>query len=210
LFVTVEGPEGAGKTTQLATVAETLRDLGDDVVVTREPGGTPVGEALRALVLGGGGAAVTARAEALLYAAARAQHVETLIRPALAGGRTVVCDRFTDSSIAYQGGGRGLDAIELITVQNFATGGLRPDLKLLLDLPVEVGLARRLRGGEEVNHVDREDLAFHRRVHAMYHRLVVDAPNEWVVIDASGVPSEVSAQIRQRLGERLRRFARVP
>nr|MBA2755352.1 dTMP kinase [Chloroflexia bacterium] len=125
--------------------------------------------------------------------------VQDVIGPALAAGTDVVCDRFADSSIAYQGGGRGLDPVTLQQVQAFATGGLRPDVTLLLDLPVEVGLARRMRDLDQVNHLDREGEEFHRRVREAYHRLAAAAPSVWVIIDAARPRSEVSEAIRQSL-----------
>jgi len=196
-FITIEGPEGAGKTTQAGVIAAALRALGSEVVVTREPGGTPLGDAIRALLLGPGGEAISHESESLLFAAARAQHVRDVIGPALAGGRDVVCDRFSDSSMAYQGGGLGLDTMALEAIQRFAIGDVRPDLKLLLDLPVEAGLARRMREGEQVNHVDRRSVAFHRRVRDMYLRLVSESPSTWVVIDASRPVGEVSEAVHR-------------
>ena len=201
-FISVEGPEGAGKTTQVEVIARTLRGLGHEVLVTREPGGTPLGETVRSLLLGPGGEALSAEAEALLFAASRAQHVRDVIEPALAAGQDVVCDRFTDSSIAYQGGGLGLDQSALGALQEFATGGVRPDLKILLDLPVETGLARRMRGIDSVNHVDRRDIAFHHRVRDAYHRLVAAAPSTWIVIDASRPVPEVSEAVRHAVMRR--------
>lgn len=202
-FVTLEGPEGAGKSTQARLLASALEIDGYRVVVTREPGGTAIGERVRTIILAPGNYAMLAETEALLISAARSQHVAEVLRPALDAGSVVVCDRFVDSTYAYQGGGRGLSIEALRQVQTFATGGLEPDLRVLLDLPVEVGLARRLGGTEEVNRLDLADTAFHRRVRTAYHGLVAADPDGWVAIDASRPVDEVScaliAAVRPRL-----------
>ena len=154
MFITLEGPEGAGKTTQLRALAGFLRDCGYDVVTTREPGGTPIGDQIRHVLHDTANTAMSPTAEMLLYAASRAQLVAEVIRPALVAGRVVLCDRYADSTLAYQGFGRGLDGDMLATLTAIATGGLRPDLTLLLDLDVVRGLARRRDEGEEMNRLD--------------------------------------------------------
>ncbi|HEX5497726.1 MAG TPA: dTMP kinase, partial [Thermomicrobiales bacterium] len=170
-FIVFEGPEGSGKSTQGRRLADWLRGGLPDVVLTREPGGTPLGERIRDLLLAQDAYAMLPEAEALLYAAARAQHVGAVVRPALERSATVVCDRFVDSSIAYQAGGRGLPLAEILAIQRLAVGDVRPDLRLLLDLPVAIGLARRFAAGEEINRFDRAELTFHERVRDVYLRL---------------------------------------
>ncbi len=205
-FLVLEGPEGAGKTTQARAVADYLRAAGRRVVLTREPGGTRLGDRLRDLLLapvGGEGCAILPETEALLYAAARAEHVRRVVRPALAVGAVVVCDRFVDSSLAYQGGGQGLDLETLRGVQAFATGGLTPDLRVLLDLPVERGLARRLAEPDSVNRIDAAGVAFHRRVLAAYHALVAADPDGWAVVGADRPPEDVAADVRAAVASRL-------
>jgi dTMP kinase len=202
-FVAFEGPEGSGKTTQCRLLAARLKDQGYEVVVTREPGGTNIGERVRDLLLGAEGCAMLAETEALLFAAARSQHVRELIAPALARGSVVICDRFTDSSLAYQGGGRGLDMAALHAVQAFATGGLNPDFRVLLDLPVSVGLARRHAGAEGMNHLDFASVAFHERVRARYHDLVRDDPGSWCVLDAMQPVEILSKAIAEVVSDRM-------
>ena len=200
LFVSFEGPEGAGKTTQAHRLAEHLRADGYDVVLTREPGGTPLAESIRELVLshaGTGDGPMSAATEALLFTAARADHVERLIRPALAEGKVVLCDRFAGSTLAYQGGGRGLDPDALAAAQRLATGDLRPDLTLLLDLPAEQGLRRRFAdpGPEVPNRLDEESIGFHERVRASYLRLAAANPATWVIVPADPGPIAVASLI---------------
>ena len=182
-FVAIEGGEGSGKSSVHAELGATLRMRGRTVVLTREPGGTPLGEQIRSLVLAQTSVEMEVT-ELLLFEAARAQLVATVIRPALARGEVVICDRFAASSVAYQGFGRGLGRDLVERANAIATGGLRPDLTLLLDLPAADGLARRA-GAGAVNHFDVETLAFHERVRAGYHDLANDAPDSWRVIDAS-------------------------
>lgn len=182
-FVVLEGPEGAGKTSVARALAARLADTGREAVLTREPGGTVLGEQLRRVLLEAGGRAILPATEALLFAAARAQHVSEVIGPALARGAVVVCDRFVDSSLAYQAGGLGLPLSEVRAIQRLAVHEVRPDLRVLLDLPVADGLARRFDAGEP-NRVDLADLAFHERVRVAYHDLVRADPAGWVVVDA--------------------------
>jgi dTMP kinase len=182
-FIVIEGGEGAGKSRLLAALGERLLVGGREVVLTREPGGTTLGEQIRALVLGEV-AAGDHLAELLLFEAARAHLVATLIRPALERGAIVLCDRFAASSVAYQGFGRELGREVVERANAIATGGLAADLTLLLDLPVEDGLARRA-GDGAANHFDRETVAFHERVRAGFLELAHESPGAWRVIDAS-------------------------
>ncbi|HEV2107088.1 MAG TPA: dTMP kinase [Thermomicrobiales bacterium] len=202
-FVALEGPEGSGKTTQGRLLAGALEDQGYTVLLTREPGGTQIGERLRDLLLGPSGRVMLAETEALLFAAARSQHVREAIAPALAAGKVVICDRFTDSSLAYQGGGRGLDMGALRTVQCFATGGLVPDLRVLLDLPVEIGLSRRHAGREVTNHLDHAEVSFHEKVRAKYHELVHEDPGAWCVVDATKDADVLCREIAEAVRDRM-------
>lgn len=209
LFVSFEGPEGAGKTTQARRLADDLRAEGHEVVLTREPGGTPLAEAIRDLVLSqaaAGEGVMSAATEALLFTAARSDHVERLIRPALAEGKVVICDRFTGSTLAYQGGGRGLDGEALAAAQLLATGGLVPDLTLLLDLPVREGLARRFadRDGDAPNRLDAESVAFHERVQATYRHLADAGRPSWVIVRADQSPVAVATAIGDTVRSVLR------
>lgn len=184
-FIVFEGPEGAGKTTQIHRLAEAFGRAGHDVVTTREPGGTPVGDAIRGVLLGSGDYAMLPQTEAFLLSAARVQHVHDIIRPALSRGAIVLCDRYADSSLAYQGGGHGMAEADLRCLERIATEGLAPDLRILLDLPVREGLARRHRDAGSVNRIDRADLDFHERVAAAYRLLADGDPNGWAVVDAT-------------------------
>jgi dTMP kinase len=192
-FIVLEGGEGVGKSTQAAALA---RHLG--AVLTREPGGTAVGEALRNLLLSSSRPAPVARAETLLMLAARAQHVAEVIEPALAGGRDVVCDRYSGSTLAYQGYGRGLDLGELVDLDRWASGGRTPDLVILLDMPVE--LARRRRAGTAPDRIENEGDAFLERVQAGFRELAAASPGRWKVVDASGEVAEVAAAVRAAVG----------
>ncbi|PIK91656.1 thymidylate kinase [Synechococcus sp. 65AY6Li] len=202
MFITLEGGEGVGKTTQQALLAERLQREGYACVSTREPGGTALGEALRELLLHGD--PLTPLAELFLYAADRAEHVQKCILPALAAGQVVVCDRFTDSTLAYQGYGRGLDLQQVRQLNHLATGGLQPHLTLWLDLPPEVGLART----GLADRLEQERLEFHRRVHQGFQALAAAEPQRIVRIDAGGSPLEVAARIWSVVQPRL--LAAVP
>ena len=202
-FVALEGPEGAGKSTQARLLDARLREAGWPVLLTREPGGTPIGEQIRRVLLDHGNCAMLAETEALLYSAARAQHVGEVLRPALAEGAVVVCDRFVDSTLAYQGGGRGLSLDQLRLVQQVATGGLTPDLRVLLDLPTADGLARRFAAGDGVNRLDAADLAFHERVRAAYLDLATADPDGWAVVDAAHPVEEVARRVAEAVLARL-------
>jgi dTMP kinase len=193
-FISFEGPEGGGKSTQIQRLAAALAEQGYAVWTTREPGGTRVGETIRPILLGQHQAVnLSAWSEALLFTAARAQLVEEVIRPRLERGELVLCDRFSDSTLAYQGYGRGLDLEALRRLQAQATGGLRPHLTLLLDLPVEAGLARIPRGAKD--RLDRETIAFHQRVHAGYRTMAALEPHRWRGVDASLDPDQVADRV---------------
>ena len=194
LFVTFEGGEGTGKSTQIERLAALLRTRGLDPLVTREPGGTPIGERVRDLLLDVD-RRPTPATEVFLLEASRAELVATVVRPALEAGRDVLCDRFDDSTLAYQGGGRGLEADTLAALNRFATGGLRPDLTLLLDLDPAVGLRRRS-GAGEANRLDREPEAFHRRVRERYLELARREPERIVVLDAMAGEDLLETRIR--------------
>lgn len=209
-FVTIEGPDGSGKTLQ----AELLRDAavaaGVSCLLTREPGGTWTGERIREILLGAASTneRIAPRADALLFSAGRAQLVAEVIRPALERGELVIDARHADSTLAYQGFGRGLDVDELRTIQRFATGGLVPDLTILLDLPVEVGLARKSAAADENRFEVGFDRAFHERVRAGYLEMAVREPGRWVVVDADREPEAVHRSVvaaAARVEPRLRR-----
>lgn len=202
MFITLEGGEGVGKTTQQALLAERLQREGYACVSTREPGGTALGRALREILLHGD--PLTPLAELLLYAADRAEHVNKVIAPALAVGQVVICDRFTDSTLAYQGYGRGLNLEQIRQLNHLATGGLQPQLTLWLDLAPEVGLARSRLGDK----LEQERLEFHRRVHQGFQTLAAAEPQRIVRIDAGGSPLEVAARIWSVVQPRL--LAAVP
>ncbi len=196
-LITLEGVEGAGKTTVLAYVQGLLESHGIPVTVTREPGGTPVGERIRGLLLDPE-ARMAPETELLLLFAARAEHLARVIRPALDAGRWVLCDRFTDASYAYQGGGRGIDPARIQVLEDWVQGGLRPDLTLLLDLPAETGLARA-RGRAPGDRIEREALDFHRRVRAAYLARAGAEPQRFCVVDAGRPLAEVERRLRDCL-----------
>lgn len=202
-FIVFEGPEGAGKSTQVRLLATELRVAGYSVVETREPGGTPIGERIRALLLDHTSAGMSAETEALLLNAARAQHVRDVIAPALQAGEVVVCDRFSDSTLAYQGWGRGLPLDDLLTLQHFAVKGYEPDIRVLLDLPVELGLARRRADHGSANRLDEELLQFHERVREAFLRLADAASGDWIVVNASAPASDVAREISQAMRARI-------
>jgi dTMP kinase len=208
MFITLEGPEGSGKTTQACLLAAWLRDQGYQVTLTREPGGTDIGDQIRAVLHDPENSAIDARTEILLYSASRAQHVAQRVRPALAAGEIVVSDRYADSTLAYQGYGRGLDLEALRGITGFATSGLTPDLTLYLDIPAEDGLQRRQLSGGEWNRLDAESLEFHQRVRAGYLELVKQEPERWAVIYAARSVEEVHAEIRDVVQGRLNRVKR--
>jgi dTMP kinase len=203
-FIAFEGGEGAGKSTQARLLAEALRERGLEVLLTREPGGTPGAEAIRSLLLAPPGEGWGAQAEALLFAAARADHVARTIRPALDAGQWVICDRFLDSSRAYQGGGGGLADGDLREIHRIGSGGLLPDLALLLEVPDEEAaerLARRDRG--EADAIGGRGARYHAQVAAAFRRLADDEPERFVRIDASGTPEMTHGSIMQALAPLL-------
>ncbi|MER7455671.1 dTMP kinase [Micromonospora sp. NPDC126480] len=204
LFVVFEGGEGAGKSTQLALLAGRLSEQGWDVVVTREPGATTVGERIRSLLLGQPGSEVPSpRAEALLYAADRAHHVATVVRPALARGAVVISDRYVDSSLAYQGAGRTLPADEVSWLSSWATGGLKPDLVVLLDVDPRTGLSRVASRGENPDHLEAESIGFHERVRYAFLDLAAADPKRYLVLDASRRADEIAGAVAGRIDEML-------
>jgi dTMP kinase len=182
-FITLEGGEGVGKSTNLAFLQARLLDAGIDVRITREPGGTPLGEAIRSLLLNEGPTAPSALAEVLLVFAARAQHIQEVIEPALAAGRWVLCDRFTDATYAYQGFARGLSQSAIATLESLVQGSLQPDLTVLLDLPPSIGLKRASQRAE-LDRFEVEDEAFFNRVREGYLTRSLENPERWLVINA--------------------------
>jgi dTMP kinase len=204
MFITLEGSDGSGKSTQVRELAECLRSAGCEVLVTREPGGTSISEQVRAVLFNPKNTDMHPRTEILLFQAARAQLVEQVIRPRLEEGAIVISDRYADSTLTYQGYGYQLDLEQLRALIEFATGGLKPDLTLLLDVEVEEGLRRRASGGQQ-NRLDAYDLPFYQRVRQGYLQLVRAEPERWVVIDANRPPEEVQAEIRRVVFERLKR-----
>jgi dTMP kinase len=201
LFITFEGPDGSGKTTQAKMLSDYLVSRGMAVLHTREPGGTAISEQIREVILSTRNQSIGNETEALLYSAARAQIVAELIRPALAAGKIVVCDRYADSTMAYQGYGLGLDLQALRVITQFATGGLSPDLTFYVDVPVELGLARRHRG--ETNRLDLKDQVYHSRVREGFLKMSQDEPRRWIVIDGTRSVDEVQEEIRAKLEHRL-------
>jgi dTMP kinase len=204
MFISLEGTEGSGKSLQSRLLVDRLRGRGVRVTATHEPGGTPLGDQLRGLVLLRDDLDVSSRAEALIMNASRAQLVDRLIRPALNRGDVVVCDRFADSTIVYQGSGRGLDIEDLRSVISFATAGLRPDMTILLDLPVEIGLARKhTPDGEGWNRFEAEALAFHSRVRDGYHALANREPQRWRCFDGLQPADKLFEEIWDVVAERM-------
>jgi dTMP kinase len=203
VFVTFEGGDGAGKSTQIRLLRSAVERAGWPVMVTREPGGTPIGEGIRAVLLSRDSERLSHRSEALLYAAARAQHVDEVIVPALGDGTVVLCDRYTDSSVVYQGAARGLGEDAVAQLNVWATGGLRPDLVVLLDVDAEEGL-RRVGGQAEPDRLEAAGLDFHRAVAAAYRRRAEDDPQRYLVLDASLPVEELHGRIRDAVLVKLR------
>ena len=199
MFITLEGPEGSGKTSQMAPLAEFLRQGGRDVLVTREPGGTLISDQIRSILMKMENSAMHPRTEILLFLAARAQLVAEVIRPALEADTIVLCDRYADSTLAYQGYGHGNDLDQLRNLLHFATGGLKPDLTLLLDLDIEDGMRRKKSGGSEWNRLDAYTRAFHQRVRQGYLSLAQAEPERWILIDAGRTTEEVQSALRQAI-----------
>jgi dTMP kinase len=197
-FLTIEGTEGVGKSTNLAFVADWLRGRGIEVIVTREPGGTPLAEEIRSLLLSKREEPFDETAELLLVFAARAQHLAQVIKPALARGAWVLSDRFTDATFAYQGGGRGLSKATIEQLEQLVQGDLRPDLTLILDIDVELGLNRARQRGE-LDRFESEAIVFFERVRAAYRQRAESAPNRYAVVDAGKALDEVQIEIDQVL-----------
>jgi dTMP kinase len=202
MFITLEGPEGSGKTLQLPKLADYLRQSGFDVLTTREPGGTSISEQIRTVLHNLENKEMNPRTEILLFQASRAQLVEQVLRPHLKKGGVVISDRYADSTLAYQGYGHQVDIEPLRVLVTFATGGLKPDLTILLDVDVEIGLRRKELKGEW-NRLDAYNLEFHQRVRQGYLQLVRAEPERWEVIDASQSPNQVQNEIRRVVTERL-------
>jgi len=200
LFIAFEGGEGSGKTTQARLIAIWLREIGYDVVTTHEPGATKVGMRLRALLLDTAHTGMSPHAEALMYAADRAEHVASVIKPALDRGAVVISDRYVDSSLAYQGNGRGLSNADIAQLNSWATGGRMPDLTILLDMPPEAGLGRRARSADRL---EAEPPEFHRRVRAGFLELARADPSRYLVLDATRSVAEVSSEIKDRIRQIL-------
>lgn len=205
-FITVEGGEGAGKSTNLALIEQCLSDLGIDYVTTREPGGTSLGEEIRALLLEHRAEPMCAKAELLLVFAARAEHLDRVILPALKSGRWVVCDRFTDASYAYQGAGRGLGNEPVAALESLVQGALRPDVTLLFDVAVEVGMARAGRRGA-ADRFESEAHTFFEKVRQAYLQRAHEDPHRYRVIDASQTLAEVEKQVRATVEQLVRQWS---
>ena len=195
-FITLEGPDGSGKSSQVPALVKAIEAAGYQVVSTREPGGTEIGDQVRQVLMDLQNKSMHPRSEILLFQASRAQIVEEVIQPALAAGKVVLSDRYADSTLAYQGYGHQVDLSQLRRIVDFATGGLKPDLTLLFDLDAQEGLARRDSGGDW-NRLDDYDLAFHQRVHAGYYQLVKEDPARWRTINAAQPAEKVAQDLQQ-------------
>jgi dTMP kinase len=209
LFITLEGPEGAGKSTQIKRLGAWLEAAGHTVLCTRNPGGTAIGQQIRQVLLDPANKAMVPMAELMLYAADRAQHVQEVVMPALAQGTIVVCDRFGDSTLAYQGYGRGLDLTLLRALNEMATGGLRPDLTLLLDLPSEIGL-ERVAKARAIDRLEDEAIAFHHRLRDGYLALAAAEPDRFAITDATASPDAVHAALVAAVAPHLARCGAPP
>ena len=199
LFITFEGTDGAGKTTQIQHLTADLRQTGYDVYLTREPGGTPISEQIRDMLLNPDHSEMAATTELLLYAASRAQHVSEVIKPALEAGKIVISSRFADATVVYQGYGRGLDLERINRLNRIATDGVTPDLTFVLDLPVEIGLQRvqNSRGG--LDRLEREKIEFHHRLREGYQIIARQEPERLKIIDAQADPEQVYVQIQKAI-----------
>ena len=206
MFITFEGGEGAGKSTAIKRIVEKLTSEGYKIVLTREPGGTPIAEEIRNVILDKKNTAMDPRTEALLYAASRRQHLVEKVIPALKEGKLVLCDRFLDSSLAYQGGARGIGIDTVYNMNLFATEGMLPDLTILFDIKPEEGLARIAANSQrEVNRLDVEKLTFHNKVRDSFHELAKKFPERFVIVDASKTPDEVFADAYKAIEDRLKK-----
>jgi dTMP kinase len=204
MFITLEGPEGSGKSMQIPELADFVRKQGFEVLTTREPGGTTIGDQIRQVIMRMDNTSMHPNTEILLFCAARAQIVAEVIRPNLEKGVVVISDRYADSTLAYQGYGHGLDLKILHEILHFATGGLKPDLTLLLDVDVEEGLLRRKKSGGEWNRLDAQQLEFHKRVRRGYQIMAQEEPGRWRLINASQDPSRVQLDLQDKVLEKLR------
>ena len=204
MFITLEGPEGSGKTTAVETAVKRLTEMGYQIVRTREPGGTPISEQIRGVILDKANTAMDARTEALLYAAARRQHLVEKVWPAIQEGKIVICDRYLDSSLAYQGGARGLGVENILNINLFATENTWPDLTLLFDLDPKIGLERISKNASrEVNRLDLEELDFHNKVRNTFLELAKRYPDRFIIIDASKSQEEVAKATLDAILSRL-------
>ena len=206
MFITLEGGEGSGKSTAIKTIVPRLKELGYDVILTREPGGTPIAEEIRNVILDKKNVAMDPMTEALLYAASRRQHIIEKIIPALKSGKIVVCDRFLDSSLAYQGGARGLGIDKVYELNQYATNGLLPDLTIFFELKPEDGLKRiEANSSREVNRLDVEKMSFHKKVYDSFETLASRFPNRIVRIDASLDPKTVAEEAYEEIMKRMKK-----
>ena len=203
MFITLEGPEGSGKTSHVGPLIQFLKENGYAVFSTREPGGTSIGEQVRQVIHDLKNEEMDARTETLLYQAARAQIVAEVIRPHLAAGENVISDRFADSTIAYQGYGHQQDLVQVRALVKYATGGLVPDLTILLDVDVNVGMERKTRNGSEWNRLDAYTIEFHQRVRSGYQEMAKQEPRRWVVVSAGQEWDKVQEELRQTILGRL-------
>lgn len=204
-FIVFEGLDGAGKSSLIQLLVSELKNTGAPHIITREPGGTPLGEELRTILLRTTGEAPVARAELLLYQAIRAQHVEMKIRPALQNKSWVICDRYTASSIAFQAGGRGISEADIVNLNSFSTNQLKPDLFVLLDLPVEESLKRiqkRVDAGQDKDRFEKEEKDFHERIRSSYLKQAKEAPSDWLVLDARESSETMFSNLKKRLQEK--------
>ena len=201
LFITFEGGEGSGKSYQSKALYRALKKTGVPVVLTHEPGGTALGEKLARLLKFGHGIGMSPLTELFMFNASRAQLVDEVIRPVLKSGNIVICDRYTDSTLAYQHFGRGLDLNQVNVANEFATGGLKPSLTFLLDVPAEVGLARK--SGNKADRFEKEKIAFHRKVRAGYLKMAAEDPGRWVVIDGCQSQEVIACFILEKAKQRI-------
>jgi dTMP kinase len=214
MFITLEGPEGSGKTSQLPALVEYIRERGYTVFPTREPGGTSIGEQIREVIHDLKNVEMHPRTETLLYQAARAQIVEEVFKPRLAAGEVVISDRYYDSTIAYQGYGHQQDLDQVRALVKYATGGLTPDLTILLDVDIETGLKRKTQNGSEWNRLDAYTVEFHQRVRNGYLQMVKAEPDRWVIVDARREWQDVQDELRDvvlgRLPAKVKKGAEGP
>ena len=203
VFVTFEGPEGAGKSTQIKLLSERLERQSVVHALTREPGGTPLADRLRQILAESPDGSIDGRTELLLLLAARSHHVEHVIKPALAGGKMVVCDRYTDSTMCYQGAGRGIDRDTIALLNDYATSGLVPDITFLIDVDPSVGLERLAKQERKLDRFEREQGGFHQRVRAAYQELAAALPERFVVIQGDRVPAQIADEVYQALWRRF-------